>query len=441
MNAVARRKIALIFLLLFLFVLLLSPWASAPSPAVHSPVRPEAVDSAEPSIPPDDEAEPVRLKVAVPLSEAEFAYLQKKSDEQAFQYRDIEVELKRVEPREAYAAFRQASRIGESADVMLMPNEWVKTFAVSGYLMPADSAFVGDAMSEQFDALSSPLKWNGLFWGVPRDFDPPVLVWNLNVLRSIAGENAVPPQTLAQWAELASGSRTGPAPVAWLAMSGSDPASFLTWMQSASGERTDTVWTKKADPWSGTPLAHALELLVQERTGVFIAGDGEDVETALTDGRAASAVLPYSAAQKLIDEGAEMNRSGLLMDRSAWQLPFVWPQGRSYAISSSTEAEDAARRWIAAMTEPSVQLDNWETFGKLPVYRSLYQNGGALAALFKGAAASSFPYAAPADFGPELPSRLNGLESLWSDFAAGEIGLEEWNSRWNDGLSDFQLDD
>ncbi|WP_164472623.1 extracellular solute-binding protein [Cohnella candidum] len=437
----ARRKIALIFLPLFLFALILSPWASAPVPEASSPPRPAAGQTEEPALPAIAEEEPVRLRVAAALNEEEFEYFRKTIERQSYQLPDVTVELERTPPEEAFAAFGQASRIGEAADVMLVDNEWVKTFASSGYLMPADGAFVGEALAEQFDAVAAPLKWNGYIWAVPRDFDPYVLVWNLAALRTVTGESATPPQDLAQWSDLAAKSRALQDPVRWLAIDGGDPFALLAWVQAVSGQRTDTLWSENGNPWSGTPRGEAMALLEREREGAAFGNGSRAIAETLAAGSVVSAILPYSVARKLTSEREGAGSVILQMDRAAWKQPYAWPRGRSFVISSRTKAEDAARRWIAAMTDASVQTDNLSTNGKLPVYRSAYRSGSSVSSLFPGNSSSSFPYRSPVDFGPELPARLQELQKLWREFTSGTIGLEQWIGRWREASADFQLDD
>lgn len=436
----ARRKIVLIFVFMILFVLVLSPWASAPSPSLSS--MPAAPRKTQPedgvARPPAAAEELVRLKASVAMDETEFAYFRQTVEEQSLLLPDISLDLVRVEPEEAGAVFLNASGIGEPPDVMLMENERVLSFAVSGYLAPVGGAFSGEALPEPFDALAAPLKWNGYIWGVPKDFDPYVIVWNTDVLGAVRGNDAPPPGRLAEWAELASLSRSQATPVSWLAVDGEDPTALLSWVQAATGERTDTLWSEEDDPWSGTPLGEAIALLDRERAGIAFGGGPREIGDALAEGRAAAAVVPHSEAERLVKE---LDGVQLAIDRSAWKLPFLWPRGRSFVISSRSEVQDAANRWIAAMTRDSLLQDNRDRFGKLPARRSLYPEGGSSSDLFPGGESAAFPFQPPADFGPDLAARLDGLARLWGDFAAGTAGLDEWSLRWTDLSADSELYD
>jgi ABC-type glycerol-3-phosphate transport system substrate-binding protein len=439
-NAVARRKSAFLFLLFVLMVLILSPWAAAPVPQVPAdPVEPQSAASAAP---PPVIKESVRLSAALAMGEEEFAAVQRLNEEMSFRYPDVTVELERIPSEEAFEVFRKASQLGDVWDVMLLENEWVKSFAASGYLMPADGAFEGEALSEQFDAIAAPLKWNGYIWAVPRDIDPYVVVWNRGVVGKILGsEAAEAPQNTEEWALLAAKSQEGEQAGGWLAIDRREPQALLAWLQTVSGHPTDKLWDKGVSAWNGTPAGAALTLLDKHRAGVLLEPGVWEIEHQLSAGRTAAAVLPYSAARKWEVAHSDAGKGLMSIDMSAWKQASVWPRGRSFAISSRTEEEDAARRWIAAMTGPSVQQENLAVFGKLPVYRSLYRNGSLPAGFFPETASSSFPYRAQAEYGPELPLRLSRLGALWTEWGAGTGGMEEWVRRWPETSADFELND
>jgi ABC-type glycerol-3-phosphate transport system substrate-binding protein len=439
-NAVNRRKSALLFLLLFLTILILTPWASAPSPAKPSDPKPDHGPAA--AVVPEVEAKVLHIKVAAALNVAEFQFLESENRRLADRLPDIAAELVRVPPASAYDEFRHTLQLGEAADVMLLENEWVKQFAASGYLLPADSAFVGEALAEQFDALSSPVKWNDYLWAVPRDFDPYVMVWNVSVLHALLGDTAVTPLGPAQWAVLAQKNRESGQNLSWLTIDGRDAMALLAWLETVSGERTDTLWNDTAKTWTGTGKGQALALLDAERPGVSFAQGSSEAALHIAAGKSAAAVLPYSEALKLTVPSPNPGAMNLVMDVSAWSLPYHWPRGRSYAVASRTAEPDAARRWIALMTEAEVQQANELAFGKLPVYRSLYGNDSSLASLFPGGGASAFPHSASEEYGPELPIRLERLGRLWREWVDGRVTLQEWVRLWPEtASSDFELHD
>jgi len=429
---VARRKSALVFILLGMMVLILSPWANAPpsvSPTVSiSPTLSISPGEAVPPTAPVEEKEPSFLNVAVALDEQEFLVLDGQNREFMSRHSDITVHMTRIDPKLAYSSFLQASQLGEAADVMLLRSEWIKAFAVSGYLMPADAAFVGKALAEQFDAITAPLWWNGYLWGVPRDFDPHVVVWNFGLLRSWLGDNVALPLSIEQWAAAAAKSADSETRVSWLAIDRQDPLALLAWLENAAGHRTDGIW-QSDDAWAGSPLGDALLLLESQLAGISFAEPHHAAEKLLTEEQALAAVMPYSEAARIL--AAADSGQSLVIDHTAWKLPYVWSRATSYVISADTEDQETARIWIAEMTEPAKQLQNAKASGKLPVYRSLIDSDNRLSNLLPDKTAQTFPNQAPLDMEPWLPSRLRQLGEMWIDLTTGQLTAEEWKTAWS----------
>jgi ABC-type glycerol-3-phosphate transport system substrate-binding protein len=427
-KAVASRKSALVFLLLCVMVVILSPWVDAPSPSasVVPVTEGEGFTTAEPVI-----AEEVsRLTVEVALKEPEFNALVLQNDQFKLNHPDIKVELSRIDPEQAYSDYKQASQLGESADVILLSNEWVKEFAASGYLLPADAAFVGKALTEQFEALVAPLKWNGYLWGVPRDMDPYVLVWNMVMLRQWLGENVTLPLTIEQWTALTAKSAALQGAASWLTINRNDPFALLAWLENAGNGRSDGLWTEGSKPWEGTMFEQALSLLDRQRVGVHWIVSAEEAGTLLKNGTTLAAIVPYSMAAQWVAETPPSIDVKLELDHQSWKLPFIWPRGSSFAISSNTQNEEAAYKWIAEMTDASIQLKNIQEGQRLPVYRSLYDNDRMLTNLLPGRNGQTFPNQAPLAIGPEMSSRLRQLGILWGKFSTGDIHLDEWKKEF-----------
>jgi len=429
---VARRKLALVFLLLCIMVLLLSPWADAPSPSS----APVAVQTGE--LPKAEEPEQVkkvsRITVEVALEEREFYALSNMNDDFAFRHPEIEVELRRIAPEQAYDSYRRLSELEDAADVMLFRNEWVAEFASSGYLLPADAAFVGKALGEQFEALSGPLKWNNYLWGVPRDMDPYVLVWNVDMLHAWLGEDTVLPLTADQWiaASDASAATDIGDGVYWLALDALDPLALLAWLECVAGERSDGLWEFGGEAWSDTEQGKALGLLNEKRANVRFGREFGDTARALIEGRSMAGVMPYSEAVALVLRNGTKEEGGakLSIDYETWKLPYVWPRGSSFVISSRTDSEEAANAWIADMTGEQAQLLHMEEQGKLPVYRSFYDADRRLSDLLPGRSGQAFPNQSPLLHGPGTVERLGRLGEMWNKFAKGELSLEGWREEW-----------
>lgn len=435
MSLVHGRHFLWLIVLLVLSAMLLPPWMSAPPAQPSAGRQPEQAARPAP-LAADQEAEPVRLRVAAALGETEFAALQKQSGEIAGLLRNIEVEWVRADPAEAFERFRREARLGTAADVMLMPGEWVKYFAVSGLLAPADGAYSGDGQSQHFAALTASLKWNGYIWGVPRDFDPYVLLWNTDALKEVLGPSPALPDSPAAWVELADKSRAAEHPLPILALNREDPLSLLAWAHAASGERSDKIW-EDAHAWDQTLLGEALSLLDSKRDQVVFAKSTAEIAALASEGGVIVAALPFSSAMLLLD--ISPHSPSLMMDLGGWKKPYVWPRGSSFTIYAGSEAEQAAIQWIAAMTSETVQYIHWQASGKLPAQASLFDRDSRLRAVLAELPSDAFPHEAQASPDPALPQRLDLVAGLWKQFADGVIGYETWMSRWADASAEFEF--
>ncbi|RKP55251.1 extracellular solute-binding protein [Cohnella endophytica] len=427
----ARRKSALVFLLLCMMAVILSPWAKAPSPA--SSVVPIPEEETHATVEPADIREISYLKIEVAMDPAEFNEIKNENARFVQANPDITVELTRVDPGQAYSEYKQSSEMKDSMDIMLLNNEWVKEFASSGYLLPADAAFVGKALAEQFDALTAPLKWNGYLWGVPLDMDPYVLVWNMKLLREWLGEDVVLPLTVEQWSVAAEKSEQSAVPASWLAIDGSEPFALLAWLENAGGHRSDELLEKAGKPWEGAPFELPLSLLERHRASIRSV-ETDEAFGLMKEGTTLVAVVPYSTAA---DELAD-SRSGidsLELDHQSWRLPWIWPRGRSFVISADSDNEEAAYRWIAGMTGEQAQLDRLEQRNRLPVFRSFYDSDRKLNNLLPGRTGQGFPNQAPLILGPDVTVRLQRLSGLWERLFNGEATLQQWITEWNAPLA------
>lgn len=424
----ARRKSVLVFLLFCLMVLILSPWADAPSPESPSVLVQEREVAA---IEPETAEEISRLTIVVAMEEQDFYALSNRNDDFTFRHPDIEIELRRISPDRAYEIYRKAAELEQAPDVMLVENEWVKEFASSGFLLPADAAFAGKSMAEQFEALIGQVKWNGYHWGVPRDMDPFVLVWNEGMLRERLGDTASLPLTVEQWLAAAEAILSSEETVSWLTIDGRDPLALLAWLESATGERSDDWWEREDGPWSDTPQRSALALLESAGSGVSFAGGAKEAIEAVKEGRSLAAVVPYSETAFLDRESGGEGRTSLTVDHHSWKLPFTWPRGSSYVISSRTEAEEEASAWISEMTGEQAQLQHMEEQGKLPVYRSFYDGDRRLSNLLPGRSGQSFPNVAPKLSDPDAAERLRSVGDRLAEVVRGELTAAEWEVRWS----------
>jgi ABC-type glycerol-3-phosphate transport system substrate-binding protein len=432
-KAVAVRKSALVLIVLGVMLFILSPWTEAP-PRISVPA-PVAMDDSVAILKPVIAQAPSMLTVEAALGDAEFSILAEHNRQFMTRNRNVIVNLIQVKPEDAYRKFTESLELGDAADVMLVSNEWIQPFAVSGYLLPADAAFVGSALAEQFPAVAAPAKWNGYSWAVPMDFDPYVMVWNSTLLRSLLGDNVVFPLSAEQWELLAAKSEAMKPAASWLTLNPQDPLSLLAWLDNAAGQRSDILIDSVYAQWQGGVFDTALGILDRHKAGVTMEVDFMQAGRSAAEGKTAAAVIPFSTAARIRNETAP--GSSIQVDRSSWNLPFVWPRGRSYVISSQTEVEEAAYAWIAEMTDAPAQIEYYRQFSLLPVYRSVYDGDLQLSNLLPSRIGQRFPNVPPQSMGPGITSRLAHLGELWREFAQGRLTMQDWKNQWLTNSTDF----
>ncbi|CAM4040804.1 extracellular solute-binding protein [Cohnella lubricantis] len=433
----ARRKTLLVLIILGLMALFLSPWTAAPLPEPEpssppeQPYEPLSVTAAA------EEESPADLSIAAVIDQAGFNQLRSQSGEYQTRHPDVSVRWTRIDPASATLAGDIQAGI-EASDMALVPNEWVRDLAVSGELQPVDSAFNGDALSEQFGAVIAQMKWNGYLWGVPRGLDPYVLLWNKNVLSLLQSDTAAfaPPLSLEQWEVLPQLMAEKGLIASWLAIDSADPLAILAWLGEATGQGQDELLDRSSDIWSSDAFDRALNLLDEQRAGIADSRGNADFWDAFAAGQYAAAIAKGSAAKQALADLPVAARSGIAIDRSIWETSFVWPNGTSFVLSSHSEQEEAAMRWVAEMTASGSQLDNYEEEGLLPVSRSIYGRLAGDEGILASSAASLFPNQAPLAAEPGLPIRIARLGAMWSDWYQGRLPTGEWKERWLGSLAD-----
>lgn len=430
----ARRRLVWVLLSLGLLALFLSIWIGEPAAVTEPVVSPPTPAAESPDVRPAATEKRETIRVAVMAAPDEFAALNEQNRLFRSRHAQIRAELVRMSEEEAKAATDPANahHLAQGGDVWLVPNETVLSMAVNGLLLPVDDVFVGGAGSQPFAAVVDSVKWNGLLWGVPYDMDPHVLVWNREVLETLAeslegGERILPPDgveaspgmTWDLWRRFPAVLSEMEPDMAVLALDPADPAAWLAWFGAAAGARADLPL---AAPRVSPLPREAAEWLAAwgER---LLEASGDELPAAVRAGRAAVAVVPHSVALR----AREADKDGkLVIDRSGWRRPFVWPRGRSFVVRSDTRYAEAARTWVAEMTERDAQWRHFEEHRKLPVHRSLLESL-ALGEFRAGqAAADAFPHVPPLAVGPDVPERLEKLAQGWRNVAAGRWTPEEW---------------
>ena len=351
-----------LFAILLIALISLSPgnnWSFIHDEVNNSTVSPPIVNHHEVK-------ESAHLKVAVDLEPEAFHQLQQASARFALHHH-VGVELVNEYGKDTYAEFSHQFVLHDAPDIMEIDNAWIQDFAVKGYLHPANSYYTG--IGNALSGLQAAGEWNGYAWSVPKDLDPYVLVYNSDVLDKL-GFQALPEQDV-DWIRLQELLR---APSIdedkgyVIACDFSDPYVFLSLVHRLGTEH-DTVDRGAADISTG--ITSGIKLLNSLRASMYDFNNKENVNinwSSLDNGRVAAVLVKYSEY--------------VIHGNSNWKVEFpnhlpverqMAGAGSSYVVSSDSHETEAANEWISAMTESSEEQSWFQTTGKLPASKALYQ--------------------------------------------------------------------
>ncbi|MCL6457642.1 MAG: extracellular solute-binding protein, partial [Gorillibacterium sp.] len=172
-----RKSLFVLFMVLilsiFLFIPLLDTKDSSPTKSVGA----EDTDILKPGQNSEGEDATI-LNISVALTPTEFANLESNSRTFMQEHAGITVVLENILPTDQYDYLKNASQMGEGPDLMLIDNGWVQEFSALGFLAPVSDYFTTDTQSQYIPTILEQVKWNGYLWGIPKDIDPYILVWN-----------------------------------------------------------------------------------------------------------------------------------------------------------------------------------------------------------------------------------------------------------------------
>lgn len=408
-----RRNHWVLFAILLLALINLSP--SETSTLTSSEDRGES----EPVAPQNREAdkEPGHIAVAVQMSEAEFDDLQQ-LNQKVMDETGMQVELTNLEADNDLEAVRQKLEIGESPDVLLLDNTWVRRLASYGYLLPTESYYPGSLAGDVLSASLAQNEWNGYTWAVPLDIDPYVWVYREDLLQA---ENLKLPSSPEEWQQLLAKHKTRTPPSSLITFDYGDPYAALSLTMQLSGKTGSGGASSLFKLTKET--GEAVKLLDALRPYLLHSGSdtaGQNVWNKLSAGKAMFGLVQWSEAHRHNSPGLQI----VFPDRAI--SGEMWITGRSYAVTARTENGEAAGRWVSAMTTQIQQRQWFELTGNLPVHKILYQQAehgevpaGIPPSLINGKGT-------PVPAGSEIPGNMDKYASFTAAFLKGGIGLQAY---------------
>ncbi|WP_058301855.1 sugar ABC transporter substrate-binding protein [Gorillibacterium timonense] len=369
------------------------------------------------------------LRVSVSLGAEEWESLQALTDEFMRTHNGITVQLENVPAAERYTTWKKAGQFGTGPDLMLLDNGWVQEFAALGFLYPVSEFYTTDKQSQYLPAALDQVKWNGYLWGVPKDIDPYILVWN----RSTVEENG--------WKKAPT---TGAEMIEWnRKLMNPDKGTYGIYFDPRDYMSLLSVFTSFVEtlPEDSNPLALADEPNAREALQDFLVPQKEEWDAALftrnfplksdkwdpwamlAEGKLAAMVTTVSEYRRHSSYGVEL--SSLPMPGGGKSRTGSWLKGRSYCLSSHTVNSAAAMEWVKAVTGSEAETREWTDTGMLPVLLSSYTTVPLLAEeKFKS-------YSWLVQEGRALPfsidsaSRSEAVVSMLRNLAEGKLTLDQ----------------
>ncbi|WP_010270158.1 extracellular solute-binding protein [Paenibacillus senegalensis] len=321
--------------------------------------------------------------MAVSMKEEEYAVLQETINDYLDTVNRVQVELLNLPPGEAYEYLKKASQLGQAPDLMLLNNDWVNEFAALGYLQPVDEVIGSEQHLQIVDPVLNQVKWNGYTWAVPKDIDPYILAWNTGKAEELNGGE--PPRTAEQMVHWNRQGGDAEAGIPGVYYDPADPYALLSLLSalgvpSPQGEipfiHMDNEITLQAlqsfyyaEQESSEEREEAAEQ--PQRPDSFHPLPGNPWEL-LKKGKL-SAMITTISEFKLYADSSAVELSALPMIKEDNQeTTGTWLKGRSYAISSKTEAQTAVADLLKALTTMDAEMNLWSEAKVLPAIVSAY---------------------------------------------------------------------
>jgi ABC-type glycerol-3-phosphate transport system substrate-binding protein len=329
------------------------------------------------------------IKVAVSFSANEFAVLQQLKTQYEAVHPGITITVENVAASEAYQIWKKQSQLGEAPDIMLLDNGWVNEFAALGYLYPVDEFFTTEQQLLQFEPILAQNKWNGYIWGVPKEIDPYILVYNKKrISESPLGR---PPQSADELVALQKAISNPAEGLLGLQLPPKDARAFFSFLWSMGGATHHPLQSQKQELSLNQSInQQVLELFfgVNAEEGK---ADSPTNESGNTKPAALRMVSPYASVAPWID--VAKGKTAMLIapysdyrqnmsNEIGWiKLPSVKEgvgsggllKGRSFVVSSRSTVQKEAYEWIRRMTDLESQVKLWSAGGAGPAQLSAYK--------------------------------------------------------------------
>jgi ABC-type glycerol-3-phosphate transport system substrate-binding protein len=286
--------------------------------------------------------------------------------------------------------------------------------------------------AEQMEQALAQVKWNGYLWGVPKNLDSYVVVYNTKRL-SEWGE--LPPANAEELVQLHKQLHKPEEGKYGLDFAAPDYRSFLTLARILGGAKTasKTAPLELADP----NVQRTLELFLFEDARQLSKSFPQQSATwkpweQLLQGKLAAYLTTFSDWKQNESAAVTMTAIPLPKGEEAWKGP--WLSGKSFTISARSQSAKESFDWIRELVSSNAAVRFWSAAGVFPAQTSGYVSSIKNDPAFKNVAA----YIDLDDAVPTAPQRARqltalqgGLEQLWRGELTFKTFLERTTAEWN----------
>jgi ABC-type glycerol-3-phosphate transport system substrate-binding protein len=307
---------------------------------------------------------PKQIKVAVSTSEEEFAALQERIQSYRESHPEITVMIDNIPMEESYQRFKRSSQLRAAADIMLMDNSWVNEFAALGYLHAVDEYFTTEQQREQLDSMMSQVKWNGYIWGVPKDVDPYVIVYNA---KTLAEKNIDSPPATAKDLLTINQALTNDQDKYGIYIDPDDPYAFISlfWSLGVNWSKHNPTKQTVNDAAANFKPLEAFLLPKRTSTNSYAQVKNGGLWNMLHEGKIAMMVTRASQFNiNALDHVAIAPMPPADVDGT--EKKGSWLQGRSYVVSSRSKHPAESYDLIHWMTSLESHLTLWDAGKVMP---------------------------------------------------------------------------
>ncbi len=383
------------------------------------------------------------LNIEVSVTEQEFKVLQDWTINYEVKHPNLNIQLTNVSDEESYQHFKKAAQLGESADIMLMDNNWIAEFAALGYLQALDAIYSSDQQSEIHTGIMNQMKWNWYIWCIPKDMNPYIVAWNPEVL--LQQGRIELPTTAQDWIAAIQSNHRPEEGKTGLYMNPSDPGALISILWGAGGYWLDL---KSGDESQGAlqSTANRLQQLLFSPLNMGNRSSKTLAETMpypndtfqpwdkLKTGEIAFYLTDYASYYLQSAEDIKFTALPHFVDAESENAPSLL-KGRAFVIASASDMQEEAVEWIVEMTSAERQLEMMSSSGWLPANMNRYFNEGIDESPNHQVLLNAVLAGRVLPFDPKLNQKLEKLKALQQQLWQGELTvtqfLEHIQANWH----------